>query len=59
MAARSIEWREAARGDLFEILDYTSDDIPEALCNGRLVDGIQNVTAAVKTALHHLSRARE
>lgn len=30
MAARSIEWREAARGDLFAILDYISDDNPHA-----------------------------
>ncbi|MDO8408910.1 MAG: type II toxin-antitoxin system RelE/ParE family toxin [Phenylobacterium sp.] len=30
MTAWSIEWREAARADLLEILDYISDDNPDA-----------------------------
>lgn len=30
MAARALEWREAARADLLGIVDYISDDNPEA-----------------------------
>lgn len=30
MVVRALEWREAARADLFAILDYISDDDPDA-----------------------------
>lgn len=39
MTVRLIEWREAARGDLFAILDYIYDDNPDAA--QRLKDEIE------------------
>ncbi len=39
MTAGSIEWRGAARADLLEILDYISDDNPDAA--QRLIDEIE------------------
>lgn len=36
---RALEWREAARADLFAILDYISDDDPDAA--QRLKDEIE------------------
>ena len=30
MTARALEWREAARADLLAIVDYISDDNPDA-----------------------------
>lgn len=30
MTARALEWREAARADLLTIVDYISDDNPDA-----------------------------
>lgn len=39
MAVRALEWREAARADLFAIVDYISDDNPDAA--QRLKDEIE------------------
>ncbi len=39
MAKRQLEWRRAARADLLAILDYISDDNPDAAV--RLVDEIE------------------
>lgn len=39
MAARALEWREAARADLLAIVDYISDDNPDAA--QRLKDEIE------------------
>ena len=39
MASRRLEWRPAARADLLAILDYISDDNPDAA--GRLIDEIE------------------
>ncbi len=39
MAKRRLEWRRAARADLLAILDYISDDNPDAAL--RLVEDIE------------------
>jgi addiction module RelE/StbE family toxin len=39
VTARALEWREAARADLLAIVDYISDDNPEAA--QRLKDEIE------------------
>ena len=39
MTARALEWREAARSDLLAIVDYISDDNPDAA--QRLKDEIE------------------
>lgn len=39
MTARALEWREAARADLLAIVDYISDDNPDAA--QRLKDEIE------------------
>jgi toxin ParE1/3/4 len=39
VTARALEWREAARADLLAIVDYISDDDPEAA--QRLKDEIE------------------
>ena len=39
MADRRLEWRQAARADLLAILDYISDDNPEAA--ERLINEIE------------------
>ena len=39
MASRRLEWRPAARADLLAILDYISDDNPEAA--ERLINEIE------------------
>ena len=40
MTARALEWREAARADLLAIVDYISDDNPDAA--QRLKDEIED-----------------
>ena len=40
MTARALEWREAARADLLAIVDYISDDNPDAA--QRLKDEIEH-----------------
>ena len=40
MTARALEWREAARADLLAIVDYISDDNPDAA--QRLKDEVED-----------------
>lgn len=40
MTARALEWREVARADLLAIVDYISDDNPDAA--QRLMDEIED-----------------
>lgn len=40
MTARALEWREAAQADLLAIVDYISDDNPDAA--QRLKDDIED-----------------
>lgn len=42
-----LEWRETARADLLNVLDYISDDDPEAA--QRLKDEIESVAAMLLT----------
>lgn len=56
MTARAVEWREAARADLLAIVDYISDDNPDAA--QRLKDEIEAKTSklADRPKLHRPGR---
>lgn len=46
MTARALEWREAARADLLAIVDYISDDNPDAA--QRLKDEIEDKVSKLR-----------